>query len=129
MLPPRHLAALAAAAALAATWPRPAAAASPARPLDQAALKRGVAALRPAFAACVTKAARKAPRNVDGRRATLRLTVLPTGRVGSATVSPDWLQDQPLGRCLSGAGRRLVVAPFAGEAVDLDVPLSLSVAR
>lgn len=128
MTPSRRLAALAATAALAAAPPAPASAA-PRRPLDQAALKRAVGTLRPAFAACVTKAARKAPRHVDGRRATLRLTILANGRVGSSTIAPEWLQDQPLGRCLTAAGRRLVVAPFTGAAVDLDVPLSLSVAR
>ncbi len=126
-MPLRRPAALALAAALAAL---PAAsAAAPARPLDQRALQRAVAGQRPAFAACVTRAARKAPRSVDGRRATLRLTVLPTGRVGGTALEPEWLEGQPLGRCLMDAGRRLVVAPFAGAAVDLDVPLSLSVAR
>jgi len=127
MLPPRRLAALV--AALAAAWPLAVAAAPAPGPLDQGALKRGVTTLRPAFAACVTKAARKAPRNVDGRRATLRLTVLPTGRVGGSTIAPEWLRDQPLGRCLTAAGRRLVIPPFSGAPVDLDVPLALSVAR
>jgi len=88
-----------------------------------------VAAQRPAFAACVTKAAARAPRGVDGTRATLRLTVLPSGRVGGAALQPGWLESQSLGRCLVGAGRRLVVAPFAGAPVDLDVPLKLTVAR
>jgi hypothetical protein len=129
MTPPRRLAALALAAALAAATPAVAVGAPPPGPLDQAALKRAVNTLRPAFAACVTRAARKAPRNVDGRRATLRLTILTTGRVGSSTISPEWLQDQPLGRCITGAGRRLVIAPFSGSAVDLDVPLTLSVAK
>jgi hypothetical protein len=126
MTAPRLLAALAAAAVLAAG---PAAAGPARRPLDQAALKKAVAAQRPAFAACVTRAAAKAPRGVDGTRATLRLTVLPSGRVGSSTLAPEWLEGQPLGRCLTGAGRRLVVAPFAGDPVDLDVPLKLTVAR
>ena len=126
MTPPRLLAALAAAALLAAA---PAAAGPARRPLDQAALKRAVAAQRPAFAACVTRAAGKAPRRVDGTRARLRLTVLPSGRVGGSALEPGWLEAQPLGRCLMAAGRRLVVAPFAGAPVDLDVPLKLTVAR
>lgn len=126
-MPIRRPAALALAAALAAL---PAlAGAAPVRPLDQGALKRAVAAQRPAFAACVTRAARKTPRSVDGRRATLRLTILPSGRVGGTALQPEWLEGQPLGRCLMEAGRRLVIAPFAGAALDLDVPLSLSVAR
>ncbi len=128
-MPALRPAALLLSAAVAAACPATAAAAPARRPLDQAALKRAVAAQRPAFAACVTRAARKAPRSVDGRRATLRLTVLPTGRVGASTLEPGWLEGQPLGRCLMDAGRRLVIAPFAGSAVDLDVPLSLSVAR
>lgn len=126
MTAPRLLAVLAAALLLAAA---PAAAGPVRRPLDQAALKRAVAALRPAFSACVTRAAGKAPRRVDGTRATLRLTVLQSGRVGGAALEPAWLEGQPLGRCLVGAGRRLVVAPFAGDPVDLDVPLKLTVAR
>lgn len=128
-MPALRPAALLLAAALAAACPAPADAAPARRPLDQSALRRAVAAQRPAFAACVTRAARKAPRSVDGRRATLRLTILPSGRVGGSALEPEWLQAQPLGRCLMDAGRRLVIAPFAGAAVDLDVPLSLSVAR
>jgi glucose/arabinose dehydrogenase len=126
MTAPRQLAALCAAVLLAAG---PAAAGPARRPLDQAALKRAVAAQRPAFAACVTKAANKAPRRVDGTRAILRLTVLPSGRVGATALEPGWLESQSLGRCIMGAGRRLVVAPFAGAPVDLDVPLKLTVAR
>jgi hypothetical protein len=118
-----------AALALAAALPGVAGAAPGARPLDQAALQRAVSAQRPAFAACVTRAAAKGRRQVDGARATLRLTVLPTGRVGGSSLAPEWLESQPLGRCLMDAGKRLVVAPFAGAPVDLDVPLKLTVAK
>jgi hypothetical protein len=126
MTAPRLLAALSAAVLVAAT---PAVAGPVRRPLDQAALKRAVAAQRPAFAACVTRAASKAPRRVDGTKAILRLTLLPSGRVGGTALEPGWLEGHSLGRCLMGAGRRLVVAPFAGDPVDLAVPLKLTVAR
>ncbi len=107
----------------------PASAAPAPRPLDQAGLRKAVSGLKGAFTACVNRAASKGQGKVAARKATLRLTVLPTGRVGATTLDPEWLQGQQLGRCLTGAGRRLVIAPFAGAAVDVDVPLSLTVAK
>ena len=56
----------------------PASAGPAPRPLDQAALKKGVAGLKGAFTACVNRAASKGQGKVAARKATLRLTVLPT---------------------------------------------------
>lgn len=128
MTAPRH-AVILLGAALALGAPAPAAAGPARRPPDATALRRAVARQKPAFDACLTRQARALPWGMNGRRAILRLTIQPTGRVGHASLDPGWLEARPLGRCLVDAGRRLVVAPFAGEAVGVDVPLLLSVAR
>jgi hypothetical protein len=97
--------------------------------LDPAGLRRAVATQRPAFEACVSRAATQQAARVEGRRVTLRLTLLPTGRVARSALLPRALRGESLGRCLAAAGQRLVVAPFSGAAVDLELPLALSVAR
>jgi hypothetical protein len=98
--------------------------------LDRAVVERAVADNRPAFAACVTKALKADPRlHVDDRRATLMLTVQPTGAVSGAWVAEAELERTSLGRCLVAASRRVVFPAFQGDAVDVAAPLALSAVR
>jgi hypothetical protein len=96
-------------------------------PLDEGALRRVLAANGNAFSACVTRALKADPAlRVDGKRATLRLTIRPSGVVAAAAVDEAWLQRRELGQCLVGAARRLIFPAFSGEAIEVAAPLALT---
>jgi hypothetical protein len=94
--------------------------------LDGDAVARTVAASRKAFDACVSRALRLDPRLRLARRATLVLTVQPGGAVSGAFIAEEALDRSDLGACLCAAARRMAFPAFAGEPVDVAMPLSLS---
>jgi hypothetical protein len=95
--------------------------------LDEPAVRQAMAANAGAFSACVTRAVKADPHlKVNDRRATLNLTVKPSGIVASAWIAEADLDRSPLGLCLLGTARRMVFPAFSGEEVDVAVPLSLS---
>jgi hypothetical protein len=95
--------------------------------LDEAAVRQTMAANQPAFGACVTRSVKENPRlRVDGRRATLMLTIRPSGVVTSAWVAEADLDKSPLGKCLVAAARRVVFPAFSGDPIDVSVPLALT---
>jgi hypothetical protein len=94
--------------------------------LDADAVGRTVAANRKAFDACVSRALRLDPGLRVARRATLVLTVQPSGAVASAFIAEEAVDRSDLGACLSAAARRMVFPGFEGEAIDVSMPLSLS---
>jgi hypothetical protein len=98
--------------------------------LDQAALEQTFADARPALGACVTKAVKRDPKlRVDDRRATMVVTIQPSGVVSSAWVAEAELERTALGRCLAATTRRLVFPAFQGSAIDVSIPLALSAIR
>jgi len=116
--------------------------AAPAAPVEATTLDSGKAALDPsavertladnhsAFGACVTRAVKANPRlRVDDRKATLMLTVQPSGEVSNVWIAEAELEQTPLGRCLVAASRRLVFPAFQGRAIDVAAPLVLSAVR
>jgi hypothetical protein len=94
--------------------------------LDADAVGRTVAANRKAFDACVSRALRLDPGLRVARRATLVLTVQPSGAVAGAFIAEEAVDRSDLGACLSAAARRMVFPGFEGEAIDVSMPLSLS---
>ncbi len=94
--------------------------------LDPAAVERTIAGNRKAFDACVTRVLRLNPNLRVARRATLVVTVQPSGTVTGAFVAEEEVDRSDLGTCLSAAARRMVFPPFEGEAIDVSMPLSLS---
>jgi type IV secretory pathway VirB10-like protein len=95
--------------------------------LDEAAVRQTMAANQPAFGACVTRSVKENPKlRVDGRRATLMLTIRPSGVVTSAWVAEADLDKSPLGKCLVAAARRVVFPAFSGDPIDVSVPLALT---
>jgi hypothetical protein len=80
-----------------------------------------------AYAACVTRAIKENPGvRVDGRRATLMLTIRPSGVVQSAWIAEAELDKSPLGKCLVAAAKRMIFPAFSGDPQDVSVPLVLS---
>ena len=94
--------------------------------LEAEAVSRTVAANRKAFDACVSKALRLNPNLRVAKRATLVLTVQPSGGVTGAFIAEEEVDRTDLGACLSAAARRMVFPSFEGEALDVSMPLSLS---
>ena len=92
-------------------------------------MRQTMAANANAYGACVTKAVKDSPGlRVDGRRATLMLTIKPSGVVQSAWIAEAELDKSPLGKCLVRAARRMIFPAFSGDPVDVSVPLALSTA-
>ena len=97
--------------------------------LDEVKVRQTLASSANGFAACVTRAVKADPHlRVNDRRATLNLTVKPSGVVSSAWISEADLDRSPLGKCLLSTGRRLVFPAFSGEEVEVAAPLALSTA-
>lgn len=94
--------------------------------LEAEAVSRTVAANRKAFDACVSKALRLNPNLRVAKRATLVVTVQPSGGVTGAFIAEEEVDRSDLGGCLSAAARRMVFPSFEGEALDVSMPLSLS---
>lgn len=94
--------------------------------LEAEAVSRTVAANRKAFDACISRALRLNPNLRVAKRATLVLTVQPSGGVTGAFIAEEEVDRTELGGCLSAAARRMVFPSFEGEALDVSMPLSLS---
>lgn len=94
--------------------------------LDPEAVGRTVAKNRKAFDACISKALRLNPSMNVARRATLVVTVQPSGTVTGAFIAEEEVDRTDLGACLSAAARRMVFPAFEGEPIDVSMPLSLS---
>jgi hypothetical protein len=94
--------------------------------LDPAAAAKVVAANRRAFDTCISRALRINPSIKLARRATLVVTVQPSGAVSRAYVAEEEVDRTELGLCLSETARRMVFPSFDGEPVDVATPLSLS---
>ncbi|HEX9242638.1 MAG TPA: AgmX/PglI C-terminal domain-containing protein [Anaeromyxobacter sp.] len=94
--------------------------------LDPEAAEKVVAANRRAFDTCVSRALRVNPSLKLARRATLVVTVQPSGTVSRAYLAEEEVDRTDLGLCLSDTARRMVFPSFDGEPVDVAMPLSLS---
>jgi hypothetical protein len=94
--------------------------------LDPAAAEKVVAANRRAFDTCVSRALRLNPSLKLARRATLVVTVQPSGTVSRAYLAEEEVDRTDLGACLAETARRMVFPSFDGEPVDVAMPLSLS---
>jgi predicted Zn finger-like uncharacterized protein len=101
-------------------------AASATSALDPAAAEKVIGLNRRAFDACISKALRLNPTLKLARRATMLVTVQPSGAVSQAGFAEEGLDRTDLGLCLAEAARRMVFPAFDGEPVDVAVPLSLS---
>jgi hypothetical protein len=95
--------------------------------LDAAAVRQTMAASQGAYSACLSRAMKENPSSrLDGKRATLMLTIRPSGVVQSAWVAEAELDKSPLGKCIVGVARRMVFPAFSGEPIDVAAPLALS---
>jgi hypothetical protein len=94
--------------------------------LDPAAAEKVVSANRKAFDTCVSRALRVNPSLKLVRRATLVVTVQPSGAVTRAYLAEEEVDRTDLGLCLAETARRMVFPSFDGEPVDVAMPLSLS---
>ena len=98
--------------------------------LDAAAVRQTMGASASAYSACVTRAVKDSPGlKVDGKRATLMLTIKPSGVVQSAWIAEADLDKSMLGKCLVSTARRMVFPAFSGDPIDVSVPLALSTQR
>jgi transposase-like protein len=102
------------------------AAASARSALDPAVAAKVIAAQRKAFDACVSRALRQRPDLKLARRATLVLTIEPSGAVQRAYLAEEDVDRSEVGACIAETARRMVFPAFDGEPVDVATPLSLS---
>jgi hypothetical protein len=93
--------------------------------LDPRAAEKIISGNRKAFDACISRALRLNPGLKVARRATLVVTVQPSGTVQRAYIAEDEVDRTDLGACLADAARRMVFPAFDGEPVDVAMPLSL----
>jgi predicted Zn finger-like uncharacterized protein len=95
--------------------------------LDAAAVRQTMATSQGAYSACVSRALKDSPNlRLEGKRATLMLTIKPSGVVQSAWIAEAELDKSALGKCLTGVARRMVFPAFSGEPIDVSAPLALS---
>lgn len=94
--------------------------------LAPAVAAKVLAGNRKAFDACISRALRQRPDLKLARRATLVVTVQPSGVVERAYLAEEEVDRTDLGACIVDAARRMVFPSFDGEPVDVAMPLSLS---
>jgi hypothetical protein len=94
--------------------------------LDPAAAGKVILGTRRAFDACISRALRLHPDLKLAPRATLVVTVQPSGAVRRAWLAEEEVDRTELGACLAETARRMVFPAFDGEPVDVAMPLSLS---
>lgn len=94
--------------------------------LDPAVVEKVMAAHRKAFDACISRALRLKPDLKLARRATLVVTIQPSGAVQRAAIAEEAVERTDLGACLVETAQRMVFPAFDGEPVDVAMPLSLS---
>jgi predicted Zn finger-like uncharacterized protein len=95
--------------------------------LDAASVRQTMAASQGAYSACVSRAMKESPGlRIDGKRATLMLTIKGSGVVQSVWVAEADLDKSALGSCLKGVAKRMVFPAFSGEPIDVSAPLALS---
>ncbi|NVJ15947.1 AgmX/PglI C-terminal domain-containing protein [Myxococcus sp. AM010] len=89
-------------------------------------VERVLAKTQPAFRDCVEAELRKNP-SFKGGKVTLTATVGSSGTVTAATLDrKDLNRNSPVGACIRDRAKGMVFSAFAGEAVDLEIPLVLS---
>ncbi len=95
--------------------------------LDTAAVRQTMATSANAYSACVSRTMKENPGlRLEGTRATLMLTIRPSGVVRSAWIAEAELDKSPLGKCLAGVARRMVFPAFSGDPIDVSAPLALT---
>ncbi len=94
---------------------------------DSAQLAQIVAANRRAFDDCLSEASSRNPSlRQSGKKATLMVTVIPSGDVTSSRLDDPQLAEPQLTACLKRAAKRMAFPSFEGEPLFVDVPLSFS---
>ncbi|NVJ09977.1 AgmX/PglI C-terminal domain-containing protein, partial [Myxococcus sp. AM001] len=89
-------------------------------------VERVLAKTQPAFRDCVEAELRKNP-SFKGGKVTLTATVGSSGTVTAATLDrKDLNRNSPVGTCIRDRAKGMVFSAFAGEDVDLEIPLVLS---
>lgn len=89
-------------------------------------VERVLAKTQPAFRDCVEAELRKNP-SFKGGKVTLTATVGNSGTVKAATFDrKDLNRNSPVGTCIRDRAKGMVFSAFAGEDVDLEIPLVLS---
>ncbi len=89
------------------------------------ALDRVVKQSRSAFKSCIEQALRKNPRLRDGKLL-LTATVGRSGTVKKVSFDRQDIDGSPMGNCLKARARRMVFPAFAGDDVEVEIPLVLS---
>jgi hypothetical protein len=88
-------------------------------------LKRVVDQTQPAFQFCIEQHMRKHP-GFRGGKVNLIATVGGSGIVKKTALDRRDLDGSDLGNCLKAKARRMVFSAFAGDDVDLQIPLILT---
>ena len=90
-----------------------------------AAIARVVSQTQPAFQFCIEQQLKKNP-GFRGGKVSLVATVGSSGTVKKAQLSRHELDTSDLGECLKTKAKRMTFPAFAGDDVDLDIPLILT---
>jgi predicted Zn finger-like uncharacterized protein len=85
-------------------------------------LKRKVDESKPILQGCVDEALQRDPSLRVGK-ILITTTIAPSGAVTSARIDQRAVDQSPLGACLKSAAQKIQFAPFAGDAVAVDIPV------
>lgn len=91
----------------------------------EVSVARVVETSKPSFQRCIERQLR-ANKRFRGGKVNITVTVGTSGKVVKAAVDRRDVKRSPLGQCLVASAKRLVFAPFSGEAVDVEIPLILT---
>jgi predicted Zn finger-like uncharacterized protein len=91
----------------------------------QEEIARVVAQSQSAFKSCIEQALRKNPRLRDGKLL-LTATVGKSGTVKKVSFDRKDIDGSPMGDCIKVRARRMVFPAFAGEDVEVEIPLVLT---
>jgi predicted Zn finger-like uncharacterized protein len=87
-------------------------------------IQRAISQSQPAFQLCIEEELKKNP-SFRGGKIQLIATIARSGTVTRTAIEPPAINDSRLGSCLKTRALRMGFSPFAGEEVDLEIPLLL----
>jgi len=94
--------------------------------LPQEEIARVVSKSQSAFQSCIERALRKKSRRFRGLKVVLTATVNSSGEVKKATLDRKDVDGSDMGECLKESAKRMAFPSFAGDDVDVEIPLVLT---
>ena len=78
-----------------------------------------------ALQSCIEDALKKDP-NMKVGKVKIKTAIAPSGTVTATSIDKQKVDESALGTCLKRAIKRIVFPSFAGEAFEVDIPLTIT---